>query len=151
MDATPSRENVRFVKTETNARGIVSGFTTWFSQLCILLHRLIKERRHESFDALRVFQVVAASLLAGLMWWHSDFRDVHDRLGLLFFVSIFWGVLPSFNAVFTFPQERAFSCYILSHMIFFLGCCREQPGVIRVVPSKTYQLHKPVGGGFKLT
>ncbi|ESQ28010.1 hypothetical protein EUTSA_v10019071mg [Eutrema salsugineum] len=41
------------------------------------------------------------------MWWHSDYRDVHDRLGLLFFISIFWGVLPSFNAVFTFPQERA--------------------------------------------
>ena len=77
IDATPSRENVRFLKTETNVRGIMSGFTTWFSQLCILLHRLIKERRHESFDALRVFQVVAASLLAGLMWWHSDFRDVH--------------------------------------------------------------------------
>ncbi|CDY36671.1 BnaCnng07730D [Brassica napus] len=129
MDATPSRENVRFVKTETNARGIVSGFTTWFSQLCILLHRLIKERRHESFDALRVFQVVAASLLAGLMWWHSDFRDVHDRLGLLFFISIFWGVLPSFNAVFTFPQERAIftrerasgmytlSSYFMAHVI----------------------------------
>ncbi|KAL0877878.1 hypothetical protein Bca101_027584 [Brassica carinata] len=27
----------------------------------------------------------------------------------------------------------------------------EQPGVIQVVPSQTYQLHKPVGGGFKLT
>ncbi|CAH8331464.1 unnamed protein product [Eruca vesicaria subsp. sativa] len=107
MDATPPRENARFVKTRINVRGIASGLTTWFSQLCILLHRLIKERRHESFDALRVFQVVAASLLSGLMWWHSDFRDVHDRLGLLFFISIFWGVLPAFNAVFTFPQERA--------------------------------------------
>jgi hypothetical protein len=28
----------------------------------------------------------------------------------------------------------------------------EQPGVIQVVPSQTYQLHKPGGGGgFKLT
>ncbi|KAG2313137.1 hypothetical protein Bca4012_027711 [Brassica carinata] len=27
----------------------------------------------------------------------------------------------------------------------------KQPGVIQVVPSQTYQLHKPVGGGFKLT
>ncbi|XP_006301750.2 subtilisin-like protease SBT3.4 [Capsella rubella] len=27
----------------------------------------------------------------------------------------------------------------------------KQPGVIQVVPSETYQLHKPVGGGFKLT
>ncbi|VVA94982.1 unnamed protein product [Arabis nemorensis] len=102
-----SQENALFVKTRENAGGIMSGLTTWFSQLCILLHRLLKERRHESFDGLRVFQVVAASVLCGLMWWHSDYRDVHDRLGLLFFISIFWGVLPSFNAVFTFPQERA--------------------------------------------
>nr|VDD64204.1 unnamed protein product [Brassica oleracea] len=130
IDASPSpAENARFVKTRKNARGIMSGLATWFSQLCILLHRLIKERRHESFDALRVFQVLAASLLCSLMWWHSDYRDVHDRLGLLFFISIFWGVLPSFNAVFTFPQERAIftrerasgmytlSSYFMAHVI----------------------------------
>ncbi|CAF2139476.1 hypothetical protein BRARA_B01984 [Brassica rapa] len=27
----------------------------------------------------------------------------------------------------------------------------KQPGVIQVVPSQTYHLHKPVGAGFKLT
>ncbi|KAJ6744330.1 ABC TRANSPORTER G FAMILY MEMBER 25 [Salix purpurea] len=48
-----------------------------------------------------------AAVLAGLMWWHSDFRDIQDRLGLLFFISIFWGVFPSSNSVFVFPQERA--------------------------------------------
>ncbi|XP_058088254.1 ABC transporter G family member 25 [Magnolia sinica] len=79
----------------------------WFTQFTILLHRSLKERRHEAFNSLRVFQVVAAAVLAGSMWWHSDMRNVHDRLGLLFFISIFWGVFPSFNAVFTFPQERA--------------------------------------------
>ncbi|XP_010535206.1 PREDICTED: ABC transporter G family member 25-like [Tarenaya hassleriana] len=79
----------------------------WFSQLSILLHRLFRERRHDSFDGLRVFQVAAASLLSGIMWWHSDYRHLHDRLGLLFFITIFWGVLPSVNAAFIFPQERA--------------------------------------------
>ncbi|KAE9618348.1 putative ABC-2 type transporter [Lupinus albus] len=79
----------------------------WFNQFSILLHRSIKERKHESFNTLRVFQVLAAALLAGLMWWQSDYRNVQDRLGLLFFISIFWGVFPSFNSVFAFPQERA--------------------------------------------
>ncbi|KAJ6817273.1 ATPase [Iris pallida] len=79
----------------------------WFSQLTILLHRGLKERRHETFNLLRVVQVVATALLAGSMWWHSSIRDVGDRFGLLFFTSIFWGVFASFNAVFTFPQERA--------------------------------------------
>ncbi|KAJ6807283.1 putative ABC transporter G family member 25 [Iris pallida] len=80
---------------------------SWFSQLAILLHRGLKERRHETFNSLRVLQVVATALLAGSMWWRSDIRNVGDRCGLLFFTSIFWGVFASFNAVFAFPQERA--------------------------------------------
>ncbi|KAJ6975595.1 ABC transporter G family member 25 [Populus alba] len=79
----------------------------WFNQFSILLQRSLKERKHESFNTLRVFQVIMAAVFAGLMWWHSDFRDVQDRLGLLFFMSIFWGVFPSSNSVFVFPQERA--------------------------------------------
>ncbi|XP_077248707.1 ATP-binding cassette family G25 [Tasmannia lanceolata] len=80
---------------------------SWFNQFTILLQRGIKERRHESFNSLRVVQVLAAAILSGSMWWHSDIHNVHDRLGLLFFISIFWGVFPAFNSVFTFPQERA--------------------------------------------
>ncbi|CAL5209293.1 unnamed protein product [Lathyrus oleraceus] len=79
----------------------------WFYQFSILLQRSLKERKYESFNILRVSQVVAAALLAGLMWWHSDYMNIQDRLGLLFFISIFWGVFPSFNSVFAFPQERA--------------------------------------------
>eukprot|EP00257_Ricinus_communis_P028358 XP_025015772.1 ABC transporter G family member 25 [Ricinus communis] len=85
----------------------IAGFAAWFNQFSILLQRSLKERKHETFNALRVFQVIAAALLAGLMWWHSDFRDIQDRLGLLFYTAIFWGVFPSFNSVFAFPQERA--------------------------------------------
>lgn len=81
--------------------------STWLNQFSILFRRSLNERKHESFNTLRVFQVIAAAILAGLMWWHSDFRDIQDRLGLLYFISIFWGVFPSFNAVFAFPQERA--------------------------------------------
>lgn len=83
------------------------GSVGWLSQFTILLRRSLKERRHETFNSLRVFQVMAAAVLAGLMWWHSKIYNVQDRLGLLFFISIFWGVFASFNAVFTFPQERA--------------------------------------------
>lgn len=80
---------------------------SWFTQFSILLQRSLKERKHETFNSLRIFQVIAASLLAGSMWWHSNIHNVQDRLGLLFFISIFWGVFASFNATFTFPQERA--------------------------------------------
>ncbi|KAI3785362.1 hypothetical protein L1987_44480 [Smallanthus sonchifolius] len=99
-----------FVKNQDSNKHMIrcaNSVNTWFQQFIVLIQRSLKERKHETFNPLRVFQVMAASLLAGFMWWHSDFRDIQDRLGLLFFFSIFWGVFPSFNAVFAFPQDRA--------------------------------------------
>ncbi|KAL8250774.1 hypothetical protein R6Q59_034467 [Mikania micrantha] len=94
-------------KEQKNYRTRTNNFVnTWFNQFAVLIQRSLKERKHETFNPLRVFQVMAASLLSGFMWWHSDFRDIQDRLGLLFFFSIFWGVFSSFNAVFAFPQDR---------------------------------------------
>lgn len=102
--------------------------TSWANQFTILLRRSLKERRHETFTSLRVFQIIAPALVAGAMWWRSSPVDVQDRLGLLFFISIFWGVFASFNAVFAFPQERpvlarerasgmyALSSYFMSRM-----------------------------------
>ncbi|XP_017696858.1 ABC transporter G family member 25 [Phoenix dactylifera] len=101
-DAAQTGSERCMTREQRNCRSI-----SWFSQFSILLRRSLKERRHETFNSLRVFQVVAAAILAGSMWWHSNIHDVRDRLGLLFFIAIFWGVFPSFNAVFTFPQERA--------------------------------------------
>ena len=80
--------------------------TSWCNQFTILLRRSLKQRRHETFTSLRIFQIMAPVLVAGAMWWRSTPLAVQDRLGLLFFVSIFWGVFASFNAVFAFPQER---------------------------------------------
>lgn len=102
--------------------------TSWCNQFTILLQRSLKERRHETFTSLRIFQIMAPALVAGAMWWRSTPVAVQDRLGLLFFVSIFWGVFASFNAVFAFPQERpvlarerasgmyALSSYFMSRM-----------------------------------
>ncbi|KAI3885183.1 hypothetical protein MKW98_002575 [Papaver atlanticum] len=80
--------------------------TTWWEQFKVLLERGLKERRHESYSGLRIFQVMSVSILAGLLWWHSDPSHIQDQVGLLFFFSIFWGFFPLFNAIFTFPQER---------------------------------------------
>ncbi|KAK3119460.1 hypothetical protein QOZ80_9AG0670860 [Eleusine coracana subsp. coracana] len=80
--------------------------TSWCDQFTILLRRNLKERRHETFTSLRLFQILAPAVVAGAMWWRSSPFKTQDRLGLLFFISIFWGVFASFNAVFAFPQER---------------------------------------------
>nr|GEY24634.1 ABC transporter G family member 21 [Tanacetum cinerariifolium] len=80
--------------------------TSWWMQFEVLLKRGLRERRHESYSRLRIFQVMSVSVLSGLLWWHSDLSHLQDQVGLLFFFSIFWGFYPLSNAIFTFPQER---------------------------------------------
>ncbi|CAN4102862.1 unnamed protein product [Withania somnifera] len=75
------------------------------SQQCVVLFRRgLKERKHESFSALKIGQVFAVAILCALLWWRSS--DIEDQIGLLFFYSSFWGFYPLFQAIFTFPQER---------------------------------------------
>ncbi|KAL5230878.1 hypothetical protein ABZP36_029654 [Zizania latifolia] len=80
--------------------------TGWWAQFSVLLRRGLKERRHESFNKLRIFQVLSVASLAGLLWWRTPAARLQDRTALIFFFSVFWGFFPLYNAVFTFPLER---------------------------------------------
>ncbi|XP_010540713.1 PREDICTED: ABC transporter G family member 14 [Tarenaya hassleriana] len=80
--------------------------TSWWYQFSVLLQRGVRERRYESFNKLRIFQVVSVAFLGGLLWWHTPKSHIQDRVALLFFFSVFWGFYPLYNAVFTFPQEK---------------------------------------------
>ncbi|KAL5217469.1 hypothetical protein ABZP36_018153 [Zizania latifolia] len=84
--------------------------TSWWQQYSILFCRGIKERRHDYLSWMRITQVIAMSVILGLLWWHSDPstpKGLQDQAGLLFFIAVFWGFFPVFTAIFTFPQERA--------------------------------------------
>uniref|UniRef100_A0A0E0LRN5 ABC transporter domain-containing protein n=1 Tax=Oryza punctata TaxID=4537 RepID=A0A0E0LRN5_ORYPU len=78
----------------------------WWAQFSVLLRRGVKERRYESFNKLRIFQVLSVASLAGLLWWRTPASHLQDRTALIFFFSVFWGFFPLYNAVFTFPLER---------------------------------------------
>ncbi|KAL8208343.1 hypothetical protein R6Q57_007755 [Mikania cordata] len=80
--------------------------TSWWHQFKVLLLRGVRERRFESFNKLRIFQVISVAILGGLLWWHTPTSHIEDRISMLFFFSVFWGFYPLYNAVFTFPQER---------------------------------------------
>ncbi|XP_068660263.1 ABC transporter G family member 22-like [Aristolochia californica] len=83
---------------------------SWWDQFSILFWRDLKERRHDYLSWLRATQVIATSIILGLLWWNSDSstpQQLQDQAGLLFFISVFWGFFPVFTAIFTFPQEKA--------------------------------------------
>ncbi|KAG5589237.1 hypothetical protein H5410_039751 [Solanum commersonii] len=89
-----------------NAVKLEQWCTSWMHQFKVLLMRGLRERRHESFNRLRIFQVISVAFLAGLLWWHTPTSHIEDRIAMLFFFAVFWGFYPLYNAVFTFPQER---------------------------------------------
>ncbi|KAI3975895.1 hypothetical protein MKX01_011789 [Papaver californicum] len=80
--------------------------TSWSEQFWVLLRRDIKQRKNESFSSLKITQISVMSLLCGLLWWKSTTAHLQDQIGLLFFYSMLWVLIPLFQAVFTFPQER---------------------------------------------
>nr|XP_010910173.3 ABC transporter G family member 14 isoform X2 [Elaeis guineensis] len=94
-------------KDASNTRRREDWCTSWLEQFLVLLRRGIKERRYESFNKLRIFQVISVATLGGLLWWHTSPSHIQDQVALLFFFSVFWGFFPLYNAVFTFPQERS--------------------------------------------
>ncbi|KAL1540431.1 ABC transporter G member 9 [Salvia divinorum] len=79
---------------------------TWWGQFSVLLRRGIKERKHESFSTIKIVQVLVVAILAGIFWWQSSVDHLQDQVGLLFFITNFWGFFPLFQAIFTFPKER---------------------------------------------
>ncbi|XP_026390810.1 ABC transporter G family member 9-like [Papaver somniferum] len=80
--------------------------TSWGQQFWVLLRRDLKQRKNESFSFIKITQILVMSLLCGLLWWKSSTADLQDQIGLLFFYSMMWGLIPLFQALFTFPQEK---------------------------------------------
>lgn len=50
--------------------------TSWWQQYSILFCRGIKERRHDYLSWMRITQVIATSVILGLLWWRSDPRTL---------------------------------------------------------------------------
>ncbi|KAL2623258.1 hypothetical protein R1flu_003463 [Riccia fluitans] len=80
--------------------------STWWEQFSVLIVRSMRERRHEVFSGLRICQVLAVSIICGMLWFQSTPDQIQDQVGLLFFITTFWGFYPIFTAIFTFPTER---------------------------------------------
>ncbi|KAH0693095.1 hypothetical protein KY290_021272 [Solanum tuberosum] len=71
--------NYSYAKDVSTRNGVKSEHrcTSWGYQFKVLLLRGLKERRYETFNKLRVFQVVSVAFLAGLLWWHKLLIKMH--------------------------------------------------------------------------
>lgn len=57
--------------------------TSWWHQFNVLLLRGLRERRHETFNRLRIFQVLTVAILSGLLWWRTPTSHIQDRVRLI--------------------------------------------------------------------
>lgn len=55
--------------------------TTWWQHFSVLLRRDLKERRHDTFDSLKVGQIFSLSIITGLIWWQSSTDNIEDQVG----------------------------------------------------------------------
>lgn len=53
---------------------------SWWDQFSVLFRRGIRERRHESFSILNIFEVLVVAIVAGLLWWQSDISHLQDQV-----------------------------------------------------------------------
>lgn len=54
--------------------------TTWWQQYTVLLKRGLRERKHESFNILKIAQVLIVAFIVGLLWWQSKITHLQDQV-----------------------------------------------------------------------
>ncbi|KAI3859377.1 hypothetical protein MKX03_010862 [Papaver bracteatum] len=86
-------DNKKDAELSTDDNGFGRWNTTWVQQFLVLVKRDLKERKHESFSYLKITQVLVGAIFIGLTC-------------LLYYLSLFWSLLPVFSSINTFPQER---------------------------------------------
>eukprot|EP00127_Corallochytrium_limacisporum_P001713 Clim_evm50s77 gene=Clim_evmTU50s77 len=82
---------------------------TWFEQVCILSSRSFIQSKGEFLSVLNFSQALALSVVVGLLWYNVPRveESISDRAGLIFFLTVFWGFQPMFQAISVFPSERS--------------------------------------------
>lgn len=83
--------------------------TSFHAQMFVMAMRAFKQRRGDILNWMQTFTIVAIAILSGLLWFQMDMKEsaLGDRTGFLFFTTMFWIMQPWFNALYSFPPERA--------------------------------------------
>lgn len=77
-------------------------------QFRVLLHRAFLQTRGERITKLNFFQILAISFIMGLVWFDMgrSEKEIQNRLGAVFFLTVFFCFQGLFNALTSFPPER---------------------------------------------
>lgn len=109
--------------------------SSWAYQFLVLTQRNGKNYHLMHLKFLWLLAAIAiCALLTGCLWYQrkNNTEGVRDKAGLVFFVQLFWGLIPMLSTIITFLQDRAllrqeqeagsymFSAYFVSRNVLYL-------------------------------
>ncbi|XP_046556875.1 ABC transporter G family member 22-like [Haliotis rubra] len=101
--------NVESVKTEVVSPESTSRWPTCFwTQYKMLNWRTFKQSRGRILSKYAISNALILATVVGILWFQMErtHKNIRDRMGMIFFVVIFWGLSPVFDGITSFPSER---------------------------------------------
>ncbi|XP_048252427.1 ABC transporter G family member 22-like [Haliotis rufescens] len=101
--------DVECVKTDVFSPESMSRWPTCFwTQYKMLNWRTFKQSRGRILSKYAISNALVLAIVVGLLWFQMErtHKTIRDRMGMIFFTVIFWGLSPVFDGITSFPSER---------------------------------------------
>ncbi|XP_070204094.1 uncharacterized protein [Littorina saxatilis] len=101
--------------------------TGFWMQFKMLNWRTFKHSRSRIISKYNIINSITIAIICSLLWFQMarTHETIKDRMGYLFFMSVYWSFIPMFDAISSFPgerpvvlKERAAGAYRLSAFFF---------------------------------
>ncbi|CAH1772251.1 unnamed protein product [Owenia fusiformis] len=123
MEATTEMDSIKEIQnTEQDGRMHALGgeenylmdddkkwMTSWWTQYSVLTQRNLYQAKDRILSKFNIIQTLFLAVLASLFWFQIERTEVtlRDRIGLIFFTSIYFGFFSIIDAITGFPEDRA--------------------------------------------
>ncbi|CAH1772265.1 unnamed protein product [Owenia fusiformis] len=83
--------------------------TSWWTQYSVLTRRNLFQAKDRILSKFNIIQTMFLALLTSLFWFQMPRTEatLKDRIGLIFFTSIYFGFFSIIDAITAFPEDRA--------------------------------------------
>ncbi|GBC06325.1 hypothetical protein RclHR1_06770008 [Rhizophagus clarus] len=80
---------------------------TFLQQISVLTERTFKQSRKVILSRINVYYIIALTVISLIVWFRIPFAEsnINDRIGNIYFNSLFWSFYPMIGAISTFPLD----------------------------------------------
>eukprot|EP00300_Choanocystis_sp_HF-7_P016356 c19385_g1_i1.p2 GENE.c19385_g1_i1~~c19385_g1_i1.p2 ORF type:complete len:669 (-),score=135.64 c19385_g1_i1:735-2741(-) len=99
--------------------------TSFMTQLWLLSKRAFKQQKGDTWSTINIVQYSVLTIVLSLIWWQTpvDAQSVNDRVGILFFLLLYFSFDPIFHTLMLFPSERPIFLKERASGLYRLSAC----------------------------